>query len=141
MDVLRQFGKEPTVDDRQRIEELLNECPELAPIIRRTLESAAQGRRQGMAGSFREMEQRSHLLGRGLARDLTEAQIQEHLATLPNHHPCPKCGRICEAKPDKRRLKTVDGTIPAAELKCFCSTCRRTFFPRSTALGAEPSRS
>ena len=49
---------------------------------------------------------------------------------------CPKCGRPGLRKGRRRRtLQTRRGDVPVEEIECYCSHCRKSFFPSLQAVG------
>lgn len=49
---------------------------------------------------------------------------------------CPTCGRSGLRKGHRRRtLQTRRGDVPVEEIECYCSHCRKSFFPSVQAVG------
>jgi hypothetical protein len=82
------------------------------------------------------IESRAHQLGRRLSCEVQQQQMREMASEAPPRARCPTCGTTCELKPDKRQIKSIDGSLDAQELKGHCPTCRRDFFPSSGDIGA-----
>ena len=53
-----------------------------------------------------------------------------------NGENCPTCGRPGLRKGRRRRtLQTRRGDVPVEEIECYCSHCRKSFFPSLQAVG------
>ena len=49
---------------------------------------------------------------------------------------CPTCGRPGLRKGHRRRtLQTRRGDVPVEEIECYCSHCRKSFFPSVPIVG------
>ena len=49
---------------------------------------------------------------------------------------CPTCGRPGLRKGHRRRtLQTRRGDVSVEEIECYCSRCRKSFFPSVSAVG------
>jgi hypothetical protein len=48
---------------------------------------------------------------------------------------CPGCGTVCSLKPQKRKVKSIDGEVSLQEQKGRCPFCRRDFFPDAGRFG------
>jgi hypothetical protein len=59
---------------------------------------------------------------------------------LDHPQPCPTCQSPCEVAVRKRKLTTGDGPLDLQEAVCYCSACRRDFFPSTRSLEAPPTR-
>lgn len=80
--------------------------------------------------TFTELESAGHQLGRAVAQATTERLcVKKTAKALSKQHPCPDCGRRCNAELKDREYVTTDGAIALPEVGCYCSTCRRAFFP------------
>lgn len=82
---------------------------------------------------FAQMEMFGHGLGKQLAQRIQQALAEQQAAHINEQaggqYACPQCGRSCRAQTGGRQLTTLDGDVEFAELKCFCKTCRKSFFP------------
>ena len=53
-----------------------------------------------------------------------------------NGENCPTCGRPGLRKGHRRRtLQTRRGEVPIEEIECYCSRCRKVFFPSLRTIG------
>jgi len=64
-------------------------------------------------------------LTQGAVEDLLRRQAQH----LPVTHPCPSCGRTATARETARPIVVRGAVIEHREPVCYCSSCRRDFFP------------
>lgn len=82
---------------------------------------------------FAQMELFGHEFGRQVAGEIQKALIEAQAARLNDEageqHACPQCGAACRADTAPRRLKTLDVDVQFEEPKCFCKSCRKSFFP------------
>lgn len=85
------------------------------------------------------IESRAHELGRQLSREVQQRQMTESAASASPRAKCPACGTVCELRPKKRPITSIDGSFPIQELKGHCSSCRRDFFPSPGDVGIECS--
>jgi|SRR6056297_231033 len=103
-------------------------------LIQALIEEAGQtGQFDIDAMPFAAMELFGHGLGKQVAAEIQQA-LAEHQAARLNEaqgeqFACPQCERPCSASSGARHLKTLDGDVEFNEPKCFCKTCRKTFFP------------
>ena len=103
-------------------------------LIQALIEEAGQtGQFDIDAMPFVAMELFGHGFGRQVAAEIQQARAEHQAARLNEargeEFACPKCGLACPAEAGLRRLKTLDGDVQFREPKCFCKTCRKTFFP------------
>lgn len=82
------------------------------------------------------IEARAHELGRRLSREVQRRQMGETAATASSRAKCPACGTACDLQGRKREITSIDGPLPIQELKGYCPSCRRDFFPSSGDTGA-----
>jgi len=88
---------------------------------------------------FRELEAAGHQLGRVLAQATTERLSLARAQRLEGPQSCPTCGEQCPLVHRQRELQTGDGPIELHEPVCYCSTCRRDFFPSASGIGTGPT--
>lgn len=114
---------------REKLDELLREAAEVSVSLDR-LNGTIQG-----VPHYSVIEQRAHELGRQLSRSIQ----QRHLAAVVDHQVgwarCPTCGTESELNPVERRATSIDGPLNLPELKGYCRTCRRQFFPPTGTAG------
>lgn len=75
------------------------------------------------------MEQFAQAALAGLNKGTFEALLDQQSRSLPDHQPCPACGRICLVVPEDRPLIVLGGAVTFHEPVCYCPGCRRDFFP------------
>ncbi|MCX7424840.1 MAG: hypothetical protein NTW96_04340 [Planctomycetia bacterium] len=114
---------------RKKLDELLVEAAEVSVALDR-----ADGTIQGVP-HYSVIEGRAHELGQQLSRRIQERQMAEIVASQVPKASCPGCGRRCELIPAKRSVTAVDGGIALQELKGYCHTCRKAFFPAAGDVG------
>ena len=73
------------------------------------------------------------LLGHGLGKELSQ-RVQAALAELQGQRmakafSCPTCGRECAAEQKPKPMTSLDGDLEIPETRCFCKSCRKSFFP------------
>ena len=84
----------------------------------------------GGDSTFTDLESAGHRMGRAVAQCTTERLCAKKTAkALSKLHACPDCGRRRKAELKDRSYVTTDGPIQLHEVACYCSTCRRDFFP------------
>lgn len=81
---------------------------------------------------FHEMEAAGHALGRVVAQSATEKLTLARAERLTEPQPCPTCSKRCSVVHRERDLETGDGSIDLSEPVCYCSACRRDFFPSAS---------
>lgn len=82
------------------------------------------------------IESRAHELGRRLSREAQQRQMGEMAATAASRAKCPACGTACDLQGKKREITSIDGPLLIQELKGYCPSCKRAFFPSSGDAGA-----
>ncbi len=81
---------------------------------------------------FATIEQRAHEVGQRVARRLSEEAAAKQAHSVEEPQPCPHCQRPCGPSIKTRELLTQDGLISLEESACYCSRCRRAFFPQQS---------
>jgi hypothetical protein len=114
---------------QKKLEDLFREAAEVSVALDR-----ANGTIQGVP-HYSVIEARAHQLGQQLSRQIQERQMGEIVAAQVTKGTCPGCGRRRELIPMKRRVTSVDGTVTLQELKGYCASCRKAFFPVAGDLG------
>lgn len=122
------------MDDRQvllrkKLETLFKEVAEVEVEL-----SRAEGAIVGIP-HYSVIESRAHDLGRQLSCEIQQRQMCETAAQAAQRVKCPTCGTVCELKPKKRPMTSIDGPFEIHELKGHCPSCRRAFFPSSGDFG------
>lgn len=110
---------------KHRLEELLREAASVEVEL-----SRADGTIQGVP-HYSVIEGRAHELGKQLSRQVQQQQMNELAAAHTTTAICPACNTRCQLTTGKRLMKTVDGDTELQELKAYCPSCRRSFFPSS----------
>jgi len=114
---------------RRKLDDLLREAAEVSVALDR-----ANGTIQGVP-HYSIIEGRAHELGQQLSRQIQERQMGEIVAAQVTKGTCPGCGRRRELIPMKRAVTSVDGTVTLQELKGYCTSCRKAFFPLTRDAG------
>ena len=86
---------------------------------------------------------------KGLCEEATRRQSQR----LPETQPCPDCGAECPVESQSegseddpggggrsRRLQLRGGAFELAEPRCYCRSCRRSFFPSADGAASRRAR-
>ena len=89
--------------------------------------------RLAVAGTFVEIEDLTAEIGDLVTRQLAQhllGQRAEEMAAVGSQA-CPDCGPVCEVEAGREPwiLQGQRGEIEYQEPRCFCSRCRRAFFP------------
>jgi hypothetical protein len=77
---------------------------------------------------------------RALLKGFCEVATQRQARRLPEIQPCPQCGAECQVeqpvghspldgKERSRPMQLRGGAFDLAEPRCYCRSCRRSFFP------------
>lgn len=114
---------------RKKLDDLLREAAEVSVALDR-----ANGTIRGVP-HYSVIEGRAHELGQQLSREIQERQMAEIVATQVTKGTCPGCGRRRDLMPMKRPVTSVDGTVALQELKGYCASCRKAFFPATGDAG------
>lgn len=86
--------------------------------------------------TFSEIEEWGHQAGRLLAAAVDQHVLHEHRAQLAAEQACPQCSRPCVCQSRPRELVTRDGPVELTEAVCYCTVCRRSFFPSAGVVEA-----
>lgn len=78
---------------------------------------------------FAQMELLGHGLGKELSRRVQQALADCQTQQMAQSFACPQCGRECPTQTKPKRLTSLDGEVEVQEVRCFCKTCRKAFFP------------
>src|SRR5258708_884878 len=82
-----------------------------------------------------QMEEMAFAAAQGLTAGALEEAAAQQGQRLGSEQACPKCGRLCRVGTEERPIAVKGGAFQLHEPTCYCSTCRRDFFP--SASGAE----
>lgn len=100
--------------------------------------------RLAAAGTFVEIEDLTAEIGDELARTLAQEILGERAEAMAavGVHACPDCGQEAEVEEDREPLilEGKRGEIEYQEPRCYCSRCRRAFFPSGGRTQAAPAR-
>jgi len=94
------------------------------------------------AGTFVDLERLTVEIGDELTRQLTSSVLSSRAREVVGQprHACPDCGKKCSMEElDPLILKGMRGEVEYAEPRCFCSSCRRSFFPGGQGPAASPA--
>lgn len=110
----------------ERLKEIQEFAAQWGKIVaRRALEAVAPGVSLNLAA----MEEVAAAAARGLTEGTISTLLEQQDHALAPQQPCPKCGTQCEAKHEPRPLAVQGGKLNLNEPVCYCSRCRREFFP------------
>jgi hypothetical protein len=89
---------------------------------------------------FSQLETLSALIGDELGRSIIESQTRAQADDLSQDSApavCSTCGQTARDAPvEHRDLTTTQGTVTWNEPAAYCPSCRRSFFPSVSSLGA-----
>jgi hypothetical protein len=115
---------------RKLSEEKLREIRELAAGWGKIVARRVEGDNISETGlDLQAMEQIAQAATAGLTEGVFEALLQRQTQSLGTEQPCPDCGRPCPVGSEDRPLFVKGGKINFHEPVCYCSACRRDFFP------------
>lgn len=99
--------------------------------------------RLAAAGSFVDLEVLTAQIGDQVARELANLELSRRSEETARQqvHACPDCGKECSVEDDLEPLilQGMRGEIEYQEPRCFCSRCRRAFFPSGCQIGTSPA--
>ena len=87
----------------------------------------------GLDTDLSDMEEVAAAAMRGLAAGTLEAATSQQASKLGTHQPCPECGETCLVQQESRPVTARGGPFEHNEPKCYCTGCRRDFFPSASA--------
>ena len=88
----------------------------------------------GLDVDLDQMEHVAVAAAQGLTAGTLEEATSQQAQGLGSEQACPECGRSCAVAAEEERLIHVrGGTFQHREPACYCSTCRRAFFPSASA--------
>jgi hypothetical protein len=90
----------------------------------------------GLDVDFAQMEEVASAAAQGLTEGALEAATGQQSQLLGENQPCPQCGKLCSVGSHERPLRAKGGVLSLREPKCYCSTCRRDFFPSASGVEA-----
>lgn len=108
---------------QKKLEDLLREAAEVSVAL-----NQADGTIRGVP-HYSVIERRAHELGKSLSRRIQERQMAEIVANQVTKGTCPACGGRWDLVATKRQVDAVDGAIPLMEMRGYCESCRKAFFP------------
>lgn len=114
---------------QKKLGTLLMEAAEVSVALDR-----ANGTIQGVP-HYSVIELRAHELGQQLSRTIQQRHLETMVTQQASKAACPGCGTSCQLRPDERSVKSIDGEVSLPELRGYCPTCRRAFFPSSGVAG------
>jgi hypothetical protein len=71
---------------------------------------------------------------RGLLAGTLEQATAQQAAQLGSYQPCPDCGQACLVQHEPREVNVRGGPFQHHEPVCYCTRCRRDFFPSASAV-------
>jgi hypothetical protein len=88
----------------------------------------------GLDVDLTQMEEVAFAAAQGLTAGALEEATSQQGQQLGEQQPCPTCARLCMVMSEERPIHAKGGAFQLREPKCYCSTCRRAFFPSASAL-------
>jgi hypothetical protein len=86
----------------------------------------------GLDVDLTAMEEVAVAAMRGLAAGTLETATSQQASQLGTHRACPDCGEQCLVQRDTRPVTARSGPFEHLEPKCYCTGCRRDFFPSAS---------
>jgi hypothetical protein len=108
---------------KEKLDQLLRDAAEVSVAL-----DQANGTIMGVP-HYSAIEARAHQLGQQLSREIQARQMGVIASGQGAIAKCPECGTRCETVPEKRSVKSIDGSVTIEEPVALCPTCRRGFFP------------
>lgn len=118
--------------------------------LRRELEATAKrlveehASRIEAAGTLVDIEELTAEIGDELSRQVANLLLEQRSEAVSSEsvHCCPDCGAECSVEEDREPvlLQGTRGEIEYQEPRCYCTACRRSFFPSGRSAGAAASR-
>ena len=87
----------------------------------------------GLDVDLAQMEEMAYAAAQGLTAGALEEAAKQQGQQLGDQQPCPVCGTLCSVGAAERPIHVKGGAFQLREAKCYCSTCRRAFFPSAAA--------
>lgn len=81
------------------------------------------------------IEDAAHEVGQMVSRMAQQIHMNLLAARQVSAARCPACGDRCDLVPKKRTVTSGDGAVELQELKGYCRSCRRDFFPDAGSAG------
>jgi hypothetical protein len=94
----------------------------------------------GLDVDLTQMEEMAFAAAQGLTAGALEEATARQGQQLGEQQPCPTCGKLCAVTSEERPIQVRGGAFQLREPKCYCSTCRRAFFPSASAAEAGRAR-
>ena len=89
----------------------------------------------GLDVDLSQMEDVAVAAARGLTSGALEEATSQQARLLGTEQSCPQCGRLCGVDREERPVQVRGGLFEHQEPKCYCPTCRRSFFPSEQESG------
>jgi hypothetical protein len=86
----------------------------------------------GLDVDLTQMEEMAYAAAQGLTAGALEVATTQQREQLGEQQPCPTCSRMCMVTLEERPIDVKGGAFELREPKCYCSTCRRAFFPSAS---------
>lgn len=94
----------------------------------------------GLDVDLTQMEEMAYAAAQGLTAGALEEATAQQRQQLGEQQSCPTCGKPCGITTEERPIHVKGGGFQLREAKCYCSTCRRAFFPSASGAEAERER-
>ena len=86
----------------------------------------------GLDVDLLQMEDVAVAAAQGITAGALEEATSQQARRMGKEHACPQCGKLCGVIEDKRDLIVRGGSFQHREPVCYCSACRRDFFPSTS---------
>ncbi len=87
----------------------------------------------GLDVDLTDMEEVANAAMRGLMAGTLETSTAQQAQRLGANQPCPECGRSAPVRHEMRPVTARGGPFEHTEPACYCTACRRDFFPSASA--------
>lgn len=78
---------------------------------------------------YAQMELLGHGLGKELSRRVQATLADRQGQRMAKAFSCPACGRECASEQKPKPITSLDGDLNLPETRCYCKSCRKSFFP------------
>lgn len=112
-----------------RLAEILQEASHVAC----QLQKLEQGRG---TPHYDQIESAAHDVGQQLSRMVQQNRAGDLSVEHPVETKCPDCRNKCPVTTKSRQVTSLDGPVELMETVAHCTTCRRSFFPSASSVGA-----
>lgn len=94
----------------------------------------------GLDVDLGQMEEVAVAAAQGLTAGAIEEATAQQARRMGKEQACPQCGKLCGVTEDERPIQVRGGGFQHREPACYCSACRRDFFPSASVPEAGHAR-